>query len=56
MLTIKIETDNQAFDDDREAEIQRLLEDIIFKIANNYTDEKIHDVNGNTVGYFKLTK
>ena len=60
MLTLKIKTDNQAFDDEfgqghKEAEIINCLNDVIDKIDKGYTDENIHDTNGNVTGHFKLT-
>jgi len=55
MLTIKIKTDNQAFDDCKEFEIAKCLTDVIAYINNGYDDNNIHDTNGNVCGHFKLT-
>jgi len=56
MLTIKIKTDNQAFDDYKEEEIIRCLNDVIEQISYGSNNGNIHDTNGNNVGTFKLTK
>ena len=55
MLTIKIKTDNQAFNDCKEFEIAKCLTDVIAYINNGYDDNNIHDTNGNVCGHFKLT-
>ncbi len=57
MLTIKIKTDNDAFQNDNlELEIERCLNDVI-QLINGYGHKEgdIHDTNGNNVGHFKLT-
>ena len=59
MLTIKIKTDNQAFQNGEvNWEIGRILHEIADKLTygRNYDDEfNIHDINGNVCGTFKLT-
>ena len=55
MLTIKIKTDNQSFDDCEEKEIEKCLNDVIRMIYDGYNDNNIHDTNGNLCGTFKLT-
>ena len=55
MLTIKIKTDNQAFDDWKEGEIAKCLNKTSQDITNGLKKGKIYDTNGNPVGTFKLT-
>ena len=59
MFEIKIKTGNAAFGDNAyEAthEINRLLDEIEFKLRMGYTEGNLMDINGNTVGTFKLDK
>ncbi len=62
MLRIKIETKNAAFDGNLKDEVARCLKDVIEKITSpSYAGDSqiefpIHDINGNNVGSFKLTK
>ncbi len=52
MLTIEIETGNEAFADGNEAaELARILRGAAWMIENGYTEFKLHDYNGNRVGY-----
>ena len=52
MLTIEIETGNAAFADGNEAaELARILREAARKIDNRHTEFKLHDHNGNRVGY-----
>ena len=58
-FTLKIETDNAAFDDDNMAvELNRLLVATGDQILRHYDGRKLdgvlHDVNGNAVGAFML--
>jgi hypothetical protein len=53
MFTIKIDTDNDFFRDKLPA-IRTLLYEIISKFERDITEGKILDINGNTVGEFKL--
>ena len=55
MLKIKIETKNQAFEDNLEEEIEECLRASIDMFRAGYVDFNIHDSNGNPVGSFKLT-
>ena len=55
MLTIKIKTDNQAFADGLEEEIEECLRSSIDMFRAGYVDFNIHDTNGNVCGTFKLT-
>lgn len=56
-FTVKIDIDNSAFDD-RDAEISRILSEIAGKIEGCGTaqgmSQTIRDINGNTVGRWKL--
>ena len=60
MITVSFETDNSAFEDDRDREISRILR----KIANLIDKGEYHpghsksilDVNGNRIGSYKFTE
>ena len=55
MLTIKIKTDNSAFVENKDSEIGYCLSEVMRLINKGYTDNNIHDSNGNVTGHFKLT-
>lgn len=55
MLKIKIETKNDAFKEGLEMEIRRCLRDVSCWIGLGRKENGIYDLNGNKVGYFKLT-
>jgi hypothetical protein len=57
MFTLKFKTDGSAFDGnyEREAEITRILESIVEKIQLEYKEGNIMDINGNSIGSWKLT-
>ena len=53
-ITIKIETDNAAFDGaDRRYEVARILRKVAYDIDRGDTPDALHDINGNRVGTFK---
>ncbi len=55
MITIRIRTDNAAFQDGNRAdEIARILRKVADQIARHET-AKVYDVNGNRVGEVRLT-
>ena len=58
MVSVKIKTGGSAFRNEDETldtnEIVRLLRQTAQKIANGYTDGKIMDINGNSVGRFEI--
>lgn len=60
MLTIKIDTDNSAFQPDPRPELARILADLSEKMASGFiavpTDRMGHirDSNGNRVGVLEL--
>jgi hypothetical protein len=54
MLTIRIDTDNAAFEDNKVDEIIACLIDVVNKLNNDYTEANIHDTNGNVTGSFIL--
>jgi len=62
MFKLKIDTKNAAFcgpdgEDYREEEIVRILkEDLIRQLNRGNEYGILHDINGNSVGEFKLTK
>lgn len=50
MFTIKINMENSAFEDNPQAEVIRILQDIIVKLESGRDYGNIFDVNGNKVG------
>jgi len=51
MITIKIETDNSAFEDDFYDELARIFEDIASYVQERRTlPRKLYDTNGNACG------
>jgi len=52
---IKIKTDNSAFVENKDFEIGYCLSEVMRLINKGYTDNNIHDSNGNVTGHFKLT-
>lgn len=56
MLTVKIKTDNAAFEPNIPAECARILRELADRLDRDYEqDGTLRDSNGNTVGTFKLT-
>lgn len=55
MLTIKIETKNDAFKDDLITEVISCLNYVIYRMENYDYVFDIFDTNGNNVGHFKST-
>ena len=57
MFTLKFKTDGSASDGncEREIEITRILENIVEKIQLEYKEGNIMDINGNSIGSWKLT-
>lgn len=53
MLKIQFETENQAFEN-KEQEIVRILKRIIEQVEQGKKQSLINDVNGNTVGEFRI--
>jgi hypothetical protein len=53
-LTIKINLDNAAFDDDGTAEVGRILVELVERLPSPFTPTStplnLHDVTGNQVG------
>lgn len=57
VFTLKFDTDNAAFDDDRDGEIVRILHSVASRIEANGLSgfyETVRDVNGNDIGRFSL--
>ena len=50
LITITINTDNAAFEDDRNAEVARILDEIKEMDMTVAKDTFIRDINGNSVG------
>jgi hypothetical protein len=53
-LVIKINMDNEAFEENPEAELQYLLETVGISITDGDVFGKIVDTNGNTCGHFEM--
>ena len=51
-IQIEINTHNQAFED--EQELNRILKEIIKKIASGIKEGSLSDINGNKVGNFSI--
>lgn len=61
MLTIKFSTDNAAFDHDCDQEVARVLRQIASEIEHMLPVDRgqkldVFDINGNTIGWYKLEK
>ena len=54
-ITIKIDTGNDAFIDDKMTEVDRLIEVATSKIRSGHRDGILQDINGNSVGNYKVT-
>lgn len=55
MFRIEFDTDSEAFDDGLDAEESaRILRDVARKLSDGHTSGKVRDVNGNSVGTWKL--
>lgn len=64
-LTIEIAMDNAAFEDQPLHEVDRILASVYAKLSaslervkcgSDSDEEKLLDINGNTVGFMKLEK
>lgn len=52
---LKIEMENQAFSEDANYEVSRILKELADKIENRGIDTYVlHDINGNNVGEFEI--
>jgi hypothetical protein len=56
MLNVKINTKNAAFDEYPNEECARLLDEVANKLRDGKLEGILHDLNGNPVGHFQLTK
>lgn len=54
MFTLKIKTDNAAFED-AEAEVARILAEVAHNLRVGIVRDSLHDINGNKVGEYRLT-
>lgn len=50
MITITIDTGNQAFDDTPGIEVARMLRELATKLEAGNVPETLKDINGNTCG------
>ncbi len=58
MFKLTIQTDNEAFADDSAGEISRILAELAAKLGPGMLagqTGKLRDINGNTVGEWRLT-
>lgn len=53
MFTLTFKTQNEAFDSG--VEVSRILRAIAEKVDKDYSEGTVMDINGNTVGQWKLT-
>ena len=49
-LTIQIDLDNAVFEDDRDAEVSRILDHIAREYVVGIGTSNIQDINGSTIG------
>lgn len=54
-LKINIDCSNDAFEEDLEYEVARILRNAADKLRSGETEGTLRDINGNTVGSYKLT-
>ena len=55
-ITIRLKTDNAAFEDDQDAEIARILAEYLLTVGRfGFDSRKLRDINGNIVGTVKVT-
>ena len=54
MFTLKFNTTNAAFSEYPEDEITRILRGVIEKVRGGFASGTIMDINGNTIGEWKL--
>lgn len=52
-LVIRIDTTNDAFDQDFHGEIEKILDKVKGNLHNGLWSAPIHDSNGNTVGFYQ---
>lgn len=55
MFIVQIETENSMFDDNPTQEVIRILQEIIESLEQGHQHKVLYDLNGNSVGHFKLT-
>ena len=58
-ITIRLATDNAAFENDKDAKIARILREYVREATRlgvaNLGAVQLHDINGNTVGSVTVT-
>ena len=54
MFTLKMSTDNAAFEPEPSGEIMRILKNIHHSISEGAKDGTCRDINGNTVGKWEI--
>jgi len=54
-ITIKVNCDNAAFEDDMRGELKRILDQVVAHVVTNQrTEANLYDTNGNKVGTVKV--
>ena len=53
---LRISTDNEAFSDNEDAEVARILRAVAERVLDGHGEGKCLDFNGNTVGRFGLRR
>ena len=53
-MKIEFKTSNAAFDEYGDAEVARILEEIVHKVSSGYDHGVIIDINGNKVGVWEM--
>lgn len=53
-IVIQFSTDNDAFTEDQQSEVDRILDAVVRKIKQGYDSGPIMDANGNRVGSFSV--
>lgn len=53
-MKIEFKTSNAAFDEYGDADVARILEEIVHKVRLGYDHGAIIDINGNKVGFWKM--
>jgi hypothetical protein len=53
-FTVEIQCDNEAFQDDKQTEVARILSYLIGRLESGAASGHLRDTNGNTVGTFSF--
>lgn len=53
-MKVTFKTENAAFEDNKEAEIARILCKVARQVESGSTSGKVLDINGNTIGEYEI--